>query len=113
MSQLPQITFFFFLRGIASSLGGKNEPEASVHGSAFYPRRWNAGSLVPGKLLLGNVYLEPSQLGSGMAERKVFETQGTFKSFIPCKIQLLFRGNGGVKYSCSSIKGLKASLNWN
>ena len=44
-------------------------------------------------------------------QREGFETQGTFKSFIPCKIQLLFRGNGGVKYSCSSIKGLKASLN--
>jgi hypothetical protein len=56
--------------------------------------------------------LKLSQLSSLAVERRL-ETQGSFKILIPYKIQLLFRVNGGVKYSCSSIKGIKASLNWN
>lgn len=65
------------------------------------------GQLLPVLSSLSSATWAPEQ------QREGLEIQGSLKSFLPYKIQSVLRAGGDVKYSCSSIKDIKASLNWN
>lgn len=110
--QFPQITYVVFRKNQLLPPLAVKIKQGPAHASAATRRgvvgdgsAWGAPA---------RAFVPPAQPAWLISSReKILRPRGSFKSLIPYKIQLLFGVSGDVKYSCSDIKGMKASPNWN